>query len=43
MVAPTQFFVPEQLLTALTLDKLCRYFGCKLDQLAEYIPDNEAP
>lgn len=25
------------------LDKLCRYFGCKLDQLAEYIPDDEAP
>jgi len=25
------------------LDKLCRYFDCKLDQLAEYIPDNEAP
>jgi putative transcriptional regulator len=25
------------------LDKLCRYFGCRLDQLAEYIPDEEAP
>ena len=25
------------------LDKLCRYFGCTLNQLAEYIPDEEAP
>ncbi|PKO49385.1 MAG: transcriptional regulator [Betaproteobacteria bacterium HGW-Betaproteobacteria-4] len=21
------------------LDKLCRFFGCKLEQLAEYVPD----
>lgn len=23
------------------LDKLCRYFDCKLDQLAEYVGDDE--
>ena len=22
------------------LDKLCLYFGCRLDQLAEYVADN---
>lgn len=22
------------------LDKLCAYFGCRLDQLAEYVPDS---
>ena len=22
------------------LDKLCKFFGCKLEQLAEYVPDN---
>lgn len=21
------------------LDKLCKFFGCKIDQLAEYVPD----
>lgn len=21
------------------LDKLCKFFGCKLEQLAEYVPD----
>ena len=25
------------------LDALCRYFGCRLDQLVEYVPDAEAP
>ena len=25
------------------LDKLCTYFGCRLEELAEHIPDNEAP
>mgnify|MGYP005753820883 CR=1 FL=1 len=29
--------------TAETLDKLCRYFGCGIDQLVEYIPDEKAP
>lgn len=24
-----------------TLDRLCRYFGCGLDKLAEYVPDEE--
>jgi len=23
------------------LDKLCAYFGCRLDQLAEYVPDSQ--
>lgn len=23
------------------LDKLCRYFDCKIDQLAEYVADDE--
>ena len=23
------------------LDSLCRYFGCSLDKLAEYVPDNQ--
>lgn len=23
------------------LDKLCAYFGCSLDELAEYIPEDE--
>ena len=22
------------------LDKLCKFFGCKLEQLAEYVPDD---
>lgn len=25
------------------LDRLCRFFGCKIADLAEYIPDEEAP
>ena len=25
------------------LDKLCRYFDCRIEQLAEYIPNEEAP
>ena len=24
-----------------TLDKLCRYFACRLEKLAEYIPDEQ--
>ena len=24
-----------------TLDKLCRYFACRLEKLAEYIPDEK--
>jgi len=23
------------------IDKLCRYFGCKVDDLMEYVPDEE--
>lgn len=23
------------------LDSLCRYFGCSLDKLAEYVPDDQ--
>jgi putative transcriptional regulator len=23
------------------LDRLCRYFNCRLDELAEYVPDEE--
>lgn len=23
------------------LDKLCKFFGCKLDEIAEYCPDND--
>jgi putative transcriptional regulator len=23
------------------LNRLCAYFGCRLDQLAEYVPDSE--
>lgn len=25
------------------LDRLCAYFGCRLDELAEYIPDEDVP
>ena len=25
------------------LDRLCRFFGCKISDVAEYIPDEEAP
>lgn len=25
------------------LDRLCRYFGCSLDRLAEYVPDEQVP
>jgi putative transcriptional regulator len=25
------------------LDKLCTYFGCSLDELAEYVADGDAP
>lgn len=25
------------------LDRLCRYFGCSLDKLAEYVPDELVP
>lgn len=25
------------------LDKLCTYFGCRLEELAEHIPDGEVP
>jgi len=25
------------------LDRLCRYFQCSLEQLAEYVPDEELP
>lgn len=25
------------------LDKLCTYFGCRLEELAEHIPENAAP
>jgi putative transcriptional regulator len=24
------------------LDKLCKFFGCRLEQLAEYLPDSPA-
>jgi putative transcriptional regulator len=26
-----------------TLEKLCKLFNCKVQDLIEYIPDNEAP
>lgn len=29
--------------TAETLDKLCRYFNCRIEQLVEYIPDEHMP
>ena len=25
------------------LDALCRYFGCRIEQLVEYVPENEIP
>ena len=25
------------------LDRLCAYFGCRIEELAEYIPDTAAP
>lgn len=25
------------------LDKLCSFFGCRLEELAEHIPDKESP
>ena len=25
------------------LDRLCAYFGCRIEELAEYIPDDAAP
>lgn len=25
------------------LDALCRHFGCRLDQLVQYVPESEAP
>ncbi len=25
-----------------TLDKLCAYFGCRIEQLVEYVPDSPA-
>ena len=25
------------------LDRLCAYFGCRIEELAEYIPDSAAP
>jgi putative transcriptional regulator len=29
--------------TTANLDRLCAYFGCRLPDLAEYLPDSEAP
>lgn len=29
--------------TSDVLDRLCAYFNCKIDQLVEYIPDENAP
>lgn len=29
--------------TTNNLDALCRFFGCGLEKLAEYVPDAEAP
>ena len=26
-----------------TIDKLCAYFDCRIEDLVEYIPDHEAP
>ena len=26
-----------------SLDQLCRFFDCRIEQLVEYIPDAEAP
>jgi putative transcriptional regulator len=26
-----------------TLDRLCAYFGCRIEQLVEYLPDGEIP
>lgn len=25
------------------LDRLCAYFGCRIEELAEYVPDSAAP
>lgn len=29
--------------TAETLEKLCRYFGCEVGKLVEYVPDETLP
>lgn len=34
--------VPGSNLTAANMDLLCRYFGCSLGDLAEYVPDETA-